>query len=155
MILPDMITSTPRQHLCKTPDIVTGWINGFHFWDAYGKILPSLPYLQPNDNGTVHINTIPYPWRKTIDLPTAIGDTRSCTSGDTPWASYDHNIAGMLAKSVKPGIPDGYEQALKMAAFKLPSHVRQDDHSILSPEPLWMTHSRQNDGVSQSLRQLF
>jgi hypothetical protein len=143
-----MVTSTPRQHLCQTTDIVTGWINGFHFWDATGKTLQSLPALQSNGNDTVRVDNVLYPWRKTTDLPTAIGDIRSCTSGDTPWASYDHNNAGMMAKSIRLGIPEGYEKAMKLAGFILPPQVRQDDHSILSPEPVWMTHSRQNSNVS-------
>jgi hypothetical protein len=62
----DMITVTPRQLLCQTTDIVTGWINGFHFWDAAGNTLSPHPFLQSTDNNntnnnTVHLDNVSYP----------------------------------------------------------------------------------------------
>jgi hypothetical protein len=140
-----MVIHTPHQKLCRNTDIVTGWMNAFHFWDPSGNILSSFP------NSTLLIDKIPYPQRKLTSLPTAIGDIRSCTSGDTPWASFDHNNAGMLAKIIKPGIPDGYEETMKKVGFFLPNHIRKEDHSILSPEPIWLTHFQQSGDVSYFL----
>lgn len=59
---------------------------------------------------------------------------------DSPWAVYDHINAGMMAKRIKSGIPKGYEQAMQMAGFILPSHVEEEDRSILSPGLVWVTH---------------
>lgn len=147
MLRLDMITATPRQLTCQTTDVVTGWINGFHFWDGAGNKLSSHPSPLSNANDTVRINNIPYPWRKITELPTAIGDVRSCISMDAPWAAYDHTNAGMMAKSIKKGIPEGYKQAIHNAGFILPPIVGDGDHSILSPEPVWLTHWKEGGDV--------
>lgn len=138
-------TSTSRQHLCKTTEIVTGLIAGFYFWDATGKTIPALPSLQSNSNETLHIDNTPFPWCKTINHRTAIGEIRSCILMDSPWAAYDHTNAGIMAKRIKSGIPEGCEQAMQMARFKLLSLVRKEDHYILSPKPVWMTQFYESD----------
>jgi hypothetical protein len=136
-----MITATPRQLLCHTTDIVTGWINGFHFWDANGDVL--LPKLssQATANDTVRLDNVPYPWRKLNELPTAYSGLRACMSMDSPWAIYDKMSVGMMAKKIKSGIPEGYSKAMQMAELFLPSKVVESDHSILQPEPVWIEHS--------------
>jgi hypothetical protein len=140
-----MITATPRQPLCQTTDIITGWINGFHFWDGTGNLLSSNPFPQSTSNDTVRIDNIPYPWRKTNDLPTAYSAIRSCISQDSPWAAHDKTTVGMMAKSIKKGIPEGYKKAMQMAGFILPPTVVDADHSILQPEPVWITHFTDGD----------
>ncbi|KAF2432417.1 hypothetical protein EJ08DRAFT_677630 [Tothia fuscella] len=174
----DMITATPLQPLCQTTDKVTGWINGFHFWDPLGNIL--LPQIiipstsssssssnnnnnnntssnnttatpssnnttatssSTNDNNTFQIDNIGYPNRKTKDLPTALGNLRSCISMDSPWAAYTKTTVGMMAKRIKKGVPEAYKAAMREAGAVLLAEVAESDHSILQAEPVWFSHS--------------
>jgi hypothetical protein len=145
----DMVTATLQRPLCHTTDIVTGWINGFHFWDGAGNLLSSAHPLSTN-NDTVQIDNIMYPWRKTKDLPTAYSEITTCTSGDTPWEGHEHILVGMMATTIKKGVPEGYRTALKMAGFTLPPTVTDSDHSILQPQPAWISHLK-----IESVSQLF
>jgi hypothetical protein len=135
-----MITATPRQLLCQTTDIVTGWINGFHFWDGNGNTILSRPFLQSTDNATVRVDNVSYPWRKIGELPTAYSVIRACVSMDSRSEIYDKTSVGVMAKKIKKGIPEGYSEAMKMAGFFLPPTVVESDHSILQPEPVWINH---------------
>jgi hypothetical protein len=139
-----MITVTPQQLQCQTTDIVTGWINGFHFWGGAGN-LSSQTLPKSVGNNTVILDKKIYPWRKINALPTAYSDFRSCFGGDAPWALHDRTSVGMMAKSIKKGVPEGYTQAVKMAGFFLPPTVGESDHSILQPEPIWITHVTNGD----------
>jgi hypothetical protein len=98
-----MITVTPRQLLCHTTDIVTGWINGFHFWDAAGNILSPHPLQASSstNNETVRLDNVSYAWRRTSDLPTAYSEIRACISMDSPWAAHDKTTVGIMAKSIQ------------------------------------------------------
>jgi hypothetical protein len=146
----DMVTATPQRPLCHTTDIVTGWINGFHFWDGAGNLLFSTirGSTNNNNNNTVQLDNITYPWRKTKDMPTALSEITLCTSGDTMWEGYEHILVGMMAKTIKKGIPDDYGTAMKMAGFILPPTVTDSDHSILQPQPAWISHFKV-ESVSQ------
>jgi hypothetical protein len=143
--IPDMITATPRQLLCQTTDVVTGWVNGFHFWDGAGNVLTSQHVLQSNSNVTVHVGNITYPWRHTKDLPTAYSNMEGCTSGDSPWAANDKLMAGMMAKSIKKGVPEDYREALRRVGSILPPTVVDSDHSILQAQPFWIDYFKLND----------
>jgi hypothetical protein len=71
--------------------------------------------------------------------------------GDTALAIGGQLLVGMLAKSVKKGIPEGYKQAMKQAGFNLPSSVQESDHSILKPLPAFIYHSDAGDNVCSYL----
>jgi hypothetical protein len=135
----DMVTATPQRPLCQTTDIVTGWINGFHFWDGAGNPLSSAPSWSTS-NDVINYDSIIYPGRKTKDLPTAYSEITTCTSGDTPWEAEEHILVGMVAKTIRKGEPEDYRTAMKMAGFILPPTVTSNDHSILQPQPAWISH---------------
>ena len=140
-----MITASSRQLLCQKMDTVTGWINGFHFWDGAGNVLQSQFLPLPNGNDTVHLDNIPYPWRDTKDLPTAYSEIDACNRGDHISELYSNFLVGMLAKSVKKGIPEGYIAAVEMAGILLPPTVTEDHHSIMQAQPVWIAHAKSFD----------
>jgi hypothetical protein len=134
----DIVTSTARQHLCSTTDIITGWINAFHMWDPAGNLAVTSAVASSSE--ALNLDGVTYPWRHRKDTPVANSATPMCVVGDTPrWASFPVS-GGMLAKSVKPGKPQGYEAAMKLAGFTLPSSVAESDHSILQPLPVWISY---------------
>ena len=149
-----MITVTPRQLLCQKTSTVTGWINGFHFWDGAGNVLQSQFFPLPNGNDTVRLDNIPYPWRDTKDLPTAYSEIDACNGGDHISELYGKTLAGMLAKSVKKGIPEGYIAALKLAGILLPPTVSENHHSIMQAQPVWIAHAKSFDVRYYPLRTL-
>jgi hypothetical protein len=140
-----MITATPRQLLCQKTDTVTGWINGFHFWDGSGNVLQPQFFPLSDGNDTVHLDNIPYPWRHTKELPTAYSEIDACNGGDHISELYSKILAGMLAKRVQKGKPEGYVAAMKMAGVLLPQSVTEDHHSILQAQPVWIAHAKSFD----------
>jgi hypothetical protein len=136
----DIVTATPRQKLCRTTDLITGWINVFHYWDGAGSLVPNAQ-VQVSSNEAVQLDGITYPWRHRKDLPTSYSHVPMCLSGGTPGWSSAEVLVGMLAKSVKKGIPEGYVGAMKLAGFTLPTTVVESDHSILQPVPIWIVHA--------------
>jgi hypothetical protein len=145
----DMVTISLRQRLCETTDIVSGWINAFHLWDATGKPLsPGFTLTQTVGNSTVqsgeetvHLDNLIYPGRKIQDLPTAYSEVASCMGGDHVSELHTKTKVGMLAKSITKGIPEGYQKAMRLAGFVLPPTVADSDHSILQAEPVWLLHA--------------
>jgi hypothetical protein len=147
----DIITVTPKQKLCHTTDIITGWINAFHYWDGAGDLLtngtPSVDSLGSASNpaGQVQSNTlvldnVTYPWRHRKNLPASYSHVNIYMFVDTPGFRSSQLLVGMLAKTIKKGIPEGYDQAMKQVGFKLPSSVQESDHSILRPLPAYIFH---------------
>jgi hypothetical protein len=150
-----MVTISARQPLCRTTDIVSGWINALHFWDATGNRLPQgIALIQAPDNNTaqsntpaqttgeddIHLDNVIYPGRELRDLPTAYSEVASCLGGDHIFESYTRTKVGMLAKTITKGIPEGYQKAMQLAGFVLPPTVADGDHSILQAEPVWLMH---------------
>jgi hypothetical protein len=147
----DIVTLTPKQRLCRTTELVTGWINAFHYWDGAGDLVANVDQTSnaPNaasesgdlgQSGALVLDSITYPWRHRKDLPTAYSHTLVCLAGDTLGWGRSQLLVGMLAKTVKQGKPDGYEQAMQQAGFKLPASVQESDHSTLKPLPAYIYH---------------
>jgi hypothetical protein len=143
----DIVTITARQKLCLTTDIVTGWINAFHFWDGTGKPISSFNLASDStaNNQTLKLDNVVFPWRHTKDLPTAYSHVAMCVSSDSKWESSTGMLVGMIAKSVRKGAPEGYTSALQMAGFILPLPVVETDHSILQPLAAHITHHGKQD----------
>jgi hypothetical protein len=109
----DIVTITARQKLCYTTNTVIGWINAFHFWDGTGNPLSSFKVTsESTTNQTLQIDNIIFPWRNTKDLPTAHSHVAMCVSADSMWESSTGMLIGMMAKSIKKGIPQGYASAM-------------------------------------------
>jgi hypothetical protein len=147
----DIVTLTPKQRLCRTTDLVTGWINAFHYWDGAGDLVTNINSTSnpPNSisesgeqsqSGALVLDSVTYPWRHRKDLPTTYSHTLVCLAGDTPGWGRSQLLVGMLAKSVKQGKPEGYEQAMQQAGLKLPASVQEGDHSTLKPLPAYIYH---------------
>jgi hypothetical protein len=133
----DIVTATPRQDLCITTELITGWINAFHMWDPAGNLAITSAVTTAE---AVQLDGMLFPWRHSKDVPISNSHIPMCGVADTArWGSY-RILIGMLAKSVKQGKPDGYEAALKLAGLKLPSSVAESDHSMLRPLPIWISH---------------
>jgi hypothetical protein len=131
----DIVTITPKQVLCQTTDLETGWINAFQMWDAAGN----LAITAASTNDALQLDGITFPWRHLKNLPTFFSRSPMCLAGDAvQWASLS-TLGGMLATSVKQGKPQDYDAALKSVGFILPSSVTEMDHSILKPLPIWIT----------------
>jgi Domain of unknown function (DUF4419) len=133
----DIVTVTPRQKLCNTTDLLTGWINAFHHWDGAGRLVTK---AEVTSSEAVQLDGITYPWIHRRNLPRSYSHMGFCVIADTG-ASWDYELLmGMLAKSVKKGIPKDYAEAMQLAGFKLPATVVENDHSILQPLPVWIGH---------------
>jgi hypothetical protein len=141
----DIITMTARQPLCHTTDIVTGWINAFHFWNGAGDTL--LP-ARAASNETLQIDTLIIPGRKINDLPTTETYTSMCF-GDQKGGQALAVLVGMLGKSIKKGMPQDYLKALQMVGLTLPPTVVENDHSMLLPEPAWIAYTDGNVRIPQ------
>jgi hypothetical protein len=136
--------------LCQTTDIVTGWINAFHMWDAAGDLAITAAFTSATE--AFQLDGIMFPWRNRKNIPTFYSHSPMCVVGDTiPWAGYE-TLGGMLATSVAQGKPQDYDAAMRSAGFTLPSSVTEKDHSILKPLPIWITHP--NDKVITSLQNI-
>jgi hypothetical protein len=133
----DIVTATIRQQHCNTTDLVTGWINAFHHWDGAGNLVTK---SEVASHEAVKLDGITYPWRHRKDLPTSYSHMGYCVMVDT-LRSWDSDLLmGMLATSVKKGIPNDYAEAMQSVGFKLPSTVVENDHSILQPLIVWIGH---------------
>jgi hypothetical protein len=138
----DIVTMTAKQRLCQTTDMVTGWVNAFHFWNGAGDVLPAGSILGAS-NETLEINGVFLPGRKLKDLPTAHSNTPMCI-GDEKGGASTTALMGMLGKSIKKGKPEDYAKAMQLAGFRLPSTVTESDHSMLQPLPAWMAYAENN-----------
>jgi hypothetical protein len=107
-------------------------------WNPAGNLAITADIATASE--AVQLDGITFPWRHCKDTPISNSHVPMCMEADTPrWGSYPI-LVGMLAKSVKQGKPQGYEAALKLAGFTLPSSVAESDHSILQPLPMWIAH---------------
>ncbi|KAF2425561.1 hypothetical protein EJ08DRAFT_400519 [Tothia fuscella] len=73
----DVVTITAQQKLCRTTDIVTGWVNGLHFWDGAGNLLPSNNTTE-SASQTLQLDGVTFPWRRVRDMPTAYSKMPMC-----------------------------------------------------------------------------
>ena len=121
--------------------VLTGWLNGFVYWDAAGYTLEHDVHANPRD-AQMTLDNVMLPWRRLRDLPTAYSSFRMCWLDDRLASTDIDIVAGMMAKSVKKGIPEGYGAAMRNAGLTLPSTVSKSDHSILRPLSLYFGHSR-------------
>jgi hypothetical protein len=142
----DIVTVTARQNLCSTTNLITGWINAFHMWDPAGNLAITANVVTASE--AVQLDGLTFPWRHSKDSPISNSHVPMCIEGDSPFSASHPILVGMLAKSVKQGQPQGYEAAMKLAGFRLPSSVAEGDHSILQPLPIWISHA--NATVSYS-----
>jgi hypothetical protein len=132
----DIVTATPRQKLCNTTDLVTGWINAFHYWDGAGNLVSNAGV----SGEALQLDGITYSRRYSKDIPISYSHLGMCLAGDRAGYGSTETLLGMLAKSIKKGVPQDYAKALKLAGFRLPMSVVESDHSILRPFPVWMTY---------------
>jgi hypothetical protein len=134
----DIVTATPRQNLCQTTELITGWINAFYMWDPAGNL--AITAAVASSAEAVQLDGMTFPWRQGRDTPISNSHAPLCMADDTPrWGSYPI-LVGMLAKSVTKGKPEDYEAATKAAGVALPSSVAESDHSMLQPLPIWIVH---------------
>jgi hypothetical protein len=144
----NMLTITARQKLCRTTDVVTGWINAFHFWDGTGSHISSFNVASDsngNNNQTLQLDKTVFPWRHIKDLPTAYSHVAMCVSSDSKWESSTGMLVGMIAKSINKGAPEGYTSAMQMAGVTLPLPVAESHHSMLQPLAAHITHHGKQD----------
>jgi hypothetical protein len=142
----DMVTLIAIQKTCGThTDLVTGWLNAFHFWDGAGNTL--VPGIVAASDEKLELDGVVFPSRKVNDLPTFYSVSPMCV-GDYRGGFTFEVLSGMLAKSIQKGMPEDYPNAMQAAGFTLPSTVSAKDHSMLQPLPAWIAHSDKR--VSQS-----
>jgi hypothetical protein len=133
----DMVTITARQKLCRTTELVTGWINAFHFWDGAGNLVLS---AQASGSDNIQLDGVTFPWRHIKDIPTTHSHAPMCI-GDNRGGLGTEVMVGMLMKNVKKGIPEDYAKAMLLAGLRIPPTVVEGDHSILQPLPAWIAHA--------------
>jgi hypothetical protein len=132
----DMITAKREQ--CSATNTISGWINGFHFWDQAGNLLPETTGYSES-LGRVVLDDIEYPWRHTSNLPSAYYTFPLCWWADAPGFAKGASVAGLLGTSIRKGMPQGYAEAIQRANFSLSSPVADDQHSTLQPIHTWTT----------------
>jgi hypothetical protein len=134
----NIVTTTLRQKLCRTTDLVTGWINAFHMWDGAGNLAITANLATSE---ALQLDGVTFPWRHCKDLPTFYSHAPMCMAFNNPgWVGFS-TLRGMLAKHIEQGKPQDYDAAMKLAGFTLPSSVTEKDHSMLKPLPIWITHA--------------
>jgi hypothetical protein len=137
----DMVTV--NQAPCsKSTRTVSGWINGFHYWDQAGNVL-SGSSSEGEGPGRVVLDGIRYPWRDMSLLPTAVYSLKLCVAPDGGGFWEVESLGGMMAKSVSKAEPRGYTEALRKAKLTLPSSVADDYHGIIQPMFVWAAGTTQ------------
>jgi hypothetical protein len=117
--------------------VLTGWLNGFSYWDPTGRTLEN----SSSGNAQMTLDQVQLPWHRLEDLPSAYSSLRMCWMSDRLEVIDIDMVAGMMAKGIRNGIPDGYKAAMLRAGLALPSTVSRSDHSILRPLSLYFGHS--------------
>jgi hypothetical protein len=107
--------------------MLTGWLNGIIYWDPAGR---ALEHASLGD-AQMTLDKIKLPWRRLRDLPRAYSSLRWCWMDDRLVATDVDMVAGMVAKNITQGIPDGYEVAMRKAGLTLPSMISKRDHCVL------------------------
>jgi hypothetical protein len=131
---------TAKRAPCNTTRLVTGWINGFHHWNATGHLLDQTTLNKEDALSRVTLDGISYPWRHTDNLPIASSIFPMCMVYDNMQTVKGGVMVGMIGKTIRKGIPEGYAMAMQKANVTLPSTVAHSDHSILRPVPAWYTY---------------
>jgi hypothetical protein len=116
----------PERGQCNKSTVLSGWINGFHFWDQTGNLLPKNSGSREGFPSVV-LDDVAYSWQDSAQLPTASYSFRLCAEVEL------FAFGGMLATSVIEGIPEGYVEAMRSVKFTLPSSVVDGHHSTLQP----------------------
>jgi hypothetical protein len=127
---------------CLTADVVSGWINGFHYWDASGRVL--------SGRGSLRLDGVEYPMRSINNL--------SGTYTNTPLRERKNALgymyvrlgeltAGMIGKRITNGPPQSYLAAMQKAGLSLPSNVSEKRHSVLEPISRWLLISEPGSGI--------
>jgi hypothetical protein len=130
----DMVTAKRKR--CTTTNTVTGWINGFHYWNQAGDLL--LEASGDNEGlGRVVLDDIVYPWRRTSDLPSAYYTFPLCWWADTLDYAKGEAVAGLLGTSIRKGAPEGYATAMRRAKSTPPLTFADSQHSSLQPMHAW------------------
>jgi hypothetical protein len=140
------------QRSQSSPDlshVLTGWLGGFIYWDPAGYTIEHDTHPNPRD-AQMTLDKSMLPWHRLRDLPSAYSSLRMCWMDDRLSSTDIDLVAGMMAKGVRKGIPEGYEAAMRTAGLVLPSTVSQSDHSILRPLSLYFGHSRVKVTLTQS-----
>lgn len=120
---------------CLGDSTVAGWINGFHFWDASGRVL-----LRDRDSKGLSLDGVIYPSRSINDMPRTFTSTPLVSRVNILGYLYiklGNLTAGMVGKQMTKGAPEGYAAAMQRANLALPSTVAKGDHSILEPFSRW------------------
>jgi hypothetical protein len=101
---------------------ISGWINGFHYWDTSGSPLPSGPDLSGDkDLKIVTLDGVKYPVRYTSKLPSAYYSFQACFGADAPGNWQVMMYGGLMGYMVRSGVPEGYSAALRALNLTLPS----------------------------------
>jgi hypothetical protein len=121
---------------CSGGSVVDGWINGFHYWDASGRLLSRPPGLKG-----FALDGVVYPSRSINDMPYTYSHTplraRINVSGYI-YIPLGNLTAGMVGKKITNGAPESYATAMQRAHLSLPSSVTKDHHSMLEPFSRWL-----------------
>jgi hypothetical protein len=144
-----IVTDDAQGRGCSKGTFITGWINGFHYWNPSGSVLSYNPGTNPDQrgSGSVSLDSVVYGSRSISDLPDAY-PTILVRAPDFyhPNCSEDYGdlVAGMMGKKVTSGVPDGYTMALRKVNLALPSATTNDQHSILQPFSRWIFPARES-----------
>jgi Domain of unknown function (DUF4419) len=121
---------------CLGESVVAGWINGFHYWDAYGRLLS-----RGGESKGFSLDGVVYPSRSINDMPHTFTSTPLQSRVNILGYIYINLgdlAAGMVGKKITNGAPESYATAIQRANFTLPSTITKEHHSMLEPFSRWL-----------------
>ncbi|KAK0642069.1 hypothetical protein B0T16DRAFT_335973 [Cercophora newfieldiana] len=131
-----------RFAFCGSPPVsITGWIVGFYYWQADGT-----PYARVSTNAGDSVNTmdnITYPVLDITKLPIGYARAPFIMRDFADEERFEAFVAaGAMGKTIKPGPPAGYADALKRTGgdLSLLDEGKKNQHSTLQPMSSWMLY---------------
>jgi hypothetical protein len=125
-----------EENGCLGGSIVAGWINGFDYWDASGRLLS-----RNAESKAFSLDGVAYPSRSINDMPHTYTSTPLISRGNILGYVYIHlgNLtAGTVGKKITNGVPESYAMAMGRANLTLPSTITKEHHSMLEPFSRWL-----------------
>jgi hypothetical protein len=133
----DMIVSDGRRDVeCLRSSIVSGWIVGFYYWDASGRMLPRNTGIT-----SFRLDHVDFFSRGISDLPHTYTNVPLRYRGEVfnpVYVLLGDLTAGLVGKKATRSAPEGYAAAIERANFDLALTGGKQQHNMLEPISRWL-----------------
>jgi hypothetical protein len=118
---------------------VEGWLNGFQFWNSFGKLAMEAK-LQPGQF-VLTLDSITYPQRLATAFPPGYAKVPITLETETG-PQEAQLLAGLVGKMIKSGAPAGYADSIARVNFQLPTNITDAYHASLHPQAGWFLYRK-------------